>query len=59
MTTISCDFGQFSAKNLRFSQKPMLLSQFYAICDNFRLKQLAFFSKTDVMINFVNNLALF
>jgi hypothetical protein len=24
MITIFCDFGQFSAKNWRFSQKPML-----------------------------------
>jgi hypothetical protein len=28
MITIFCDFCQFSAKNLRFSQKPMLWSQF-------------------------------
>jgi hypothetical protein len=28
MITIFCDFCQFSAKNWRFSQKPMLRSQF-------------------------------
>jgi hypothetical protein len=38
MITIFCDFRQFLAKKWRFSQKPMLWSQFFAIFDNFRRK---------------------
>jgi hypothetical protein len=38
----------------------MLWSQFSAIFDNqFSAKKLAFFSKTNVMIKFLHNLALF
>jgi hypothetical protein len=37
----------------------MLWSQFSAIFDNFRRKKLAFFSKTNVMMKLLNNLALF
>jgi hypothetical protein len=40
----------FDEKNWRFSQKPMLWSQFSAIFDKFRRKDLVFFSKTNVMI---------
>jgi hypothetical protein len=31
MITIFCDFLQFSVKNWRFSQKPMLWSKFFII----------------------------
>jgi hypothetical protein len=37
----------------------MLWSQFSAIFDNFRRTKLAFFSKTNVMIKILHNLALF
>jgi hypothetical protein len=40
-------------------QGPMLWSQFFAIFDNFRRKNWRFFSKTNVMIQFLHNLALF
>jgi hypothetical protein len=37
----------------------MLLSQFSAIFDNFRRKNWAFFSKTNVIIKILHNIALF
>jgi hypothetical protein len=40
-------------------QGSMLWSQFFAIFDNFRRRKLAFFSKTNVMIKFWHNVALF
>jgi hypothetical protein len=41
------------------SLESMLWSQFSAIFDNFLAKKLAFLSKTNVMIKFLHNLALF
>jgi hypothetical protein len=43
----------------RFQGSMLHRSQFSAIFDNFRRKKLAFFSKTNVMIKSLHNLALF
>jgi hypothetical protein len=45
MITIFCEFRQFSAKKWRFSQKPMLWSQFCIIWLCFESKTPIFFAK--------------
>jgi hypothetical protein len=42
-----------------YYQGPMFWSQFSAIFDNFQRKNWRFYKKTNVMIKFLHNLALF